>query len=93
MVLLLNTTGTIANIINQGTVDITGSIAITFVMIAIVIIAVGLMFRMPIEWIAIFMFPLLSIMVFMFANPFLQILFAVIIIFFAVLFIRNLFIE
>lgn len=91
MSLLINNTGLIGVIINYGTVNVTGSLYMTLLMMAIIFIAIGLMFRMPIEWIAIFLLPMALVMLAM--DSMILGIVSAILLFFAILFIRNLFIE
>jgi hypothetical protein len=94
MTLWLNSTGSIGNIIQQGTINITGDLTLTFVMLFIILVAVGMMLKMPIEWILIFLYPILVVMVIMTpGNIYLKIVFGVSLLFFAIIFVRNLFIN
>jgi hypothetical protein len=91
MPMLLNDTGTIGTILNFGTLNITGSFTITLLMIAILFIAFGVMFRMPFEWIVIFLFPLALVMFAM--DSVLMAILGVFILFMAVIIVRQLFIN
>jgi hypothetical protein len=90
----INSTGIIGSIIQQGTINVTGDLTITFVMIFILMVAVAMMFKMPIEWILIFLYPILVVMVIMTpGNIYLKIAFGLSLLFFAIMFVRNLFIN
>jgi hypothetical protein len=94
MTLWLNSTGTLGSIIQQGTINITGDLTLTFIMLFIILVAVGMMLKMPIEWILIFLYPILVVMIIMTpGNIYLKIAFGLSILLFSIIFVRNLFIN
>jgi len=55
----INESQTIGIIINQITLDSTGSLFLTYLFIVMIIILIAMVFRIPIEFTAIFIMPLL----------------------------------
>jgi len=54
---LYNTTGIIGQILNSGTQTITGQLILTLVLILIILMAVCMMFQIPLEIISIILLP------------------------------------
>ena len=56
---LLNQTGTIGKVLEAGTINLTGTMAATLLLIFMVFIAVTIMFKVPLEVTAIILLPFL----------------------------------
>jgi hypothetical protein len=58
---LINETGVIGTLINMTTSNITGSVYLTFIGILLLFIALGFLFKLPMEIVGILILPLLII--------------------------------
>lgn len=58
MMVFLNTTETIGQIIGNANTTVTGSLIVTLMIIFILVIAMAIMFGIPLEYTAILVFPL-----------------------------------
>ena len=58
---LINETGVLGTLINMTTSNITGSVYLTFIGIMLLFIALGFLFKLPMELIGILILPLLII--------------------------------
>ena len=58
---LINETGVLGTLINMTTSNITGSVYLTFIGITLLFIALGFLFKLPMELIGILILPLLII--------------------------------
>lgn len=65
---LMNTSQTLYMILNQGTADITGSWFLMLLLLVVAIIILGLLFRIPFEFIIIFAFPVIVVLAAFDAN-------------------------
>jgi len=54
---LINATNYVGLLLSQGTTDITGTFFITLGMLFLILLALAMLFRIPIEWTAIFFIP------------------------------------
>lgn len=58
MSLFINTTGTLGIILQEGTNNITGNLFLTLFTILIILIIIGVMFQIPLEFLAVIILPL-----------------------------------
>lgn len=59
--LFINYTGSIGQIISQGTTDITGTLVATILVIIVVLFSIGLLFSIPLEFIFLLLLPILIV--------------------------------
>jgi len=57
----INESGLIASVLNHMTINVTGSTFLTLLAIVMGLIVIALMFRLPVEWTSIIVFPFLIV--------------------------------
>lgn len=62
MVMLINTSGTTYKVLEALTLDLTGSLALTLLLILFFLLLIGFIFRLPIELTALVLTPIVFVM-------------------------------